>query len=561
MEKLTIKIESAAITDKGLSNKRPVNEDSYLEMPERGLFAVADGVGGAQAGDLASQTAMEVLQEVFSHPNPNLRTDELVKQAVAHANTSIYQLGRGLPNVEMMATTIVVLCLENTRAVIGHVGDSRLYRLHPNNKLTRETADHSMVEEEVRAGRMTVAQAANHPNRNVISRALGAESAVEIELRTIEYEAGSTFLICSDGITRHVSDDEIADVLQHHQSLREACLKLKAMCYARGAEDNLTALIVRAGTSATDSTVANFEPDATLRAVPPPPISANSVHLSEARTLETAAPSVSDEPETIFPPIKIQTPVNHTVAQVVAPTAPLETDSVNRTNLRPASQTIGTNFAPVAPDAVQPTLNAKIDNDRIRGKINNAAPVPAVVPQYNGGGSARLLTSLLMMLVGVALGAFVVYGLARTQPQIIGVNPAPEPTPQVPVSSVLTAQEINEYRMFEKVRRTVDAAPQAARTQLREPRTAADFYLQGRAFLLLGEYDKAREALNKARVFAGQSTEVNQKTLRVDIATAQAAVGAMTDNADADKKMLDEIVKKPDAAAPDNQPNAAAPNR
>jgi protein phosphatase len=147
----------------------------------------------------------------------------------------------------MMATTIVALHLKDNIATFGHVGDSRLYRLAPDGDLHRETLDHSIVEEEVRAGRMTPEQAANHPSKNVISRALGAEPGVEVDMRTMEVEDGTQFLLCTDGITRHVSDGEIRRLLVIHEDLAAVCNELKDRCYERGAEDNLTVIVVRVG--------------------------------------------------------------------------------------------------------------------------------------------------------------------------------------------------------------------------------------------------------------------------------------------------------------------------
>jgi len=148
----------------------------------------------------------------------------------------------------MMATTIVGLHLDGNVATIGHVGDSRLYRLTPAGQLLRETEDHSIVEEEVRAGRMTAEQAANHPSKNVISRALGAENSVEVDMKVIEVDDGTEFLLCTDGITRHIPDHELRQVLLSHDDLATVCAELKQRCFERGAEDNLTAVLVCVGT-------------------------------------------------------------------------------------------------------------------------------------------------------------------------------------------------------------------------------------------------------------------------------------------------------------------------
>ncbi|HEV7844303.1 MAG TPA: PP2C family serine/threonine-protein phosphatase, partial [Pyrinomonadaceae bacterium] len=240
-------LNAAVVSDRGLSKKRPLNEDSFLSDPERRIFAVADGVGGAQAGEVASQTAMEVLDEAFRHIEPGADVEDLLEIAIQRANSSIHSMSREHPKLSMMATTIVALHLDGHVATIGHVGDSRLYRLTPDGKLHRETADHSVVEEEVRAGRMTPEQASNHPSRNVISRALGAEETVEVDLKTMEIEDGTCFLLCSDGITRHLPDPELRDLLTEGSDLNAICEEMKRRCYERGAEDNLTAVIVRVG--------------------------------------------------------------------------------------------------------------------------------------------------------------------------------------------------------------------------------------------------------------------------------------------------------------------------
>lgn len=243
----TLTVEAQAITDRGLNERRPLNEDSFLADSGRFIFAVADGVGGAEAGEVASQTAIEVLDEAFRHQGEEDDVEDLMELAIQRANASIHQLAQEHAKFSMMATTIVALHLKGNIATIGHVGDSRLYRLSPEGDLVRETEDHSVVEEEVRAGRMTAEQAAHHPSKNVISRALGAEDSVEVDLKTIEVEDGTEFLLCTDGITRHIPDAELRQLLVAHDSLKALCDELKSRCYERGAEDNLTAVVVRCG--------------------------------------------------------------------------------------------------------------------------------------------------------------------------------------------------------------------------------------------------------------------------------------------------------------------------
>jgi PPM family protein phosphatase len=544
MDKPNMRIISATVSDRGLSDKRPVNEDSYLEIPEKGLFAVADGVGGAQAGDFASQTAMEVLQEAFAHPRPNFDAEDLLEIAIQRANESIYQMSHELPQLEMMATTIVALHLNGDVATIGHVGDSRLYRLDPAGNLYRETDDHSVVEEEVRAGRMTLAQAANHPSRNVISRALGADPGVEVEMRTIMFAPGTTFLLCSDGVTRHIQDHELKNILLTHDNLNYVCGEIKTLCYQRGAEDNLTAVVVRVEDASIPVTIVDDEDQNTF--IGNRPVFAPN----PLPTLSNGAPrgaSSTDERTAEFASMSIVNPD--------ATTAPLDASALQATEppsstaasmLTPASQTLG---ATESTSPTEPTIQDKIDNERIRAKID-AADAPAfsayAAPEEPRR-SSGLVTSLLMLLIGAAIGAGLFYAYSlMNPPQTIAptttVNQNTSPAPALPDTGSLTKQEINEFQTFEKVRRSYDAQPRTA-ANAAPPQTAADYYLQGRAFLQIGEYDNARQALNKAAEQLQQSADgVNPETLRVDIAVAQAAVGAMTQTA-SDRRTLSELVK------------------
>src|SRR6266496_1060874 len=214
-----LKIESNALSDRGLNERRPLNEDAFLADSTRCIFAVADGVGGAEAGEVASQTAIEVLDEAFRHRVEGADIEDLMELAIQRANASIHQMAQEHAKFAMMATTIVGLHLKGNIATIGHVGDSRLYRLTPAGQLLRETEDHSVVEEEVRAGRMTAEQAANHPSKNVISRALGAENDVEVDMKVIEIDDGTEFLLCTDGITRHIPVHELRQLLITYNDL------------------------------------------------------------------------------------------------------------------------------------------------------------------------------------------------------------------------------------------------------------------------------------------------------------------------------------------------------
>src|SRR5437588_1709927 len=297
------KIEVGSVSDRGLSDKRPLNEDSLLADVERGIFVVADGVGGAEAGEVASQTAVDVLDDAFRHKvNDGEDVEDLMELAIQRANSSIHQMAADNPRFSMMATTVVALHLEGNRATIGHVGDSRLYRVTPDGKLHRETEDHSIVEEEVRAGRMTPEQAANHPSKNVISRALGAEDSVEADMKTIEVAEGSAFLLCTDGITRHIPDHELRDLLSSGQPLEAVCEEMKRRCYERGAEDNLTAVVVQVGPPKFETvpldeerTISNERPPAEIPAVAASAPADSPTRLTPASRIAFPGPSEAQQ--------------------------------------------------------------------------------------------------------------------------------------------------------------------------------------------------------------------------------------------------------------------------
>ena len=309
----TFQIQSSALSDRGLNERRPLNEDALLHDPQRSIFAVADGVGGAEAGEVASQTAIEVLDEAFRHQIDGTDVEDLMELAIQRANASIHQMAQEHAKFSMMATTIVALHLKGNIATFGHVGDSRLYRLTPDGQLRRETEDHSIVEEEVRAGRMTPEQAANHPSKNVISRALGAEEAVEVDMKTMEVEDGTEFLLCTDGITRHVSDNELRQLMVVSNNLEELCDELKRRCYERGAEDNLTVVVVRVGAHLkSDERQADLEP--TITPETQPVYAAQSGNGSEPESTFVPASRIafpgaaSSEPATARQPFNVGEP-------------------------------------------------------------------------------------------------------------------------------------------------------------------------------------------------------------------------------------------------------------
>ena len=246
-----MELKAGFVCDRGLNPKRPVNQDRFLALPERGLFAVFDGVGGQRAGEVASQTAADTIEEALTIAEALAHIEdgssaELIRRAIGFANRDIFEMAENDPLYKTMATTVALVHINGDHATIAHVGDSRVYRLE-DGRLYRETIDHTDLDDDLRAGRITSEKAARQQDRNVINRALGVEPDVEIEVKTIHLREGARLLLCSDGIYRHLDDDEIARLLAEHQDPQRAADELKRAVYGRGAEDNLAAVIVQVG--------------------------------------------------------------------------------------------------------------------------------------------------------------------------------------------------------------------------------------------------------------------------------------------------------------------------
>ena len=220
--------------------QRSENEDSlFVRAP---IFVVADGMGGAQAGEVASKAAADA----FDRDLPEGPPERFLRETIEEANRRIHELARADPSRAGMGTTITAAIVDASgeEVGIGHVGDSRAYRLR-RSKLEQLTRDHSLVEEMRRKGQITDAQAEDHPQRSIITRALGPEPEVEVDLQTVPASPGDVFLLCSDGLTTMVDEARIAAVLSSASSMREAVRTLVDEANAAGGRDNITALAFR----------------------------------------------------------------------------------------------------------------------------------------------------------------------------------------------------------------------------------------------------------------------------------------------------------------------------
>jgi PPM family protein phosphatase len=440
-----------------------------------------------------------VLDEAFRHKEDDADIEDLMELAIQRANASIHKMAQEHAKFAMMATTIVALHIKNNIATIGHVGDSRLYRLTPTGQLLRETEDHSVVEEEVRAGRMTPEQAVNHPSKNIISRALGAEDGVEVDMKVMEVEDGTQFLMCTDGITRHIPDYELRQLMILNEDLPTLCAALKERCYERGAEDNLTAVVVRVGTSIS-ARQRSAEMDETLT-----PEAEVVPTLSAARgmeTQETAPPEFVPASRKAFPGL---------AAQAAEPVNFDRTAEITREN----------------------------STDKPRG----------------GGFFGRFI--LFLLVIGAVAAAF--YGGRKYK----GPIPYLDPDNQIAAQASPTATTTTEapFSRFETARREIDRDPNAwlattakselTRQGIQNPLDSAEpefLYLYGRASLLAGNADEAAKAFEAVIAKANTNPAPENMTLRKEATLGLAAAALKSDkDKPAAQTHFDEIIQKPSA--------------
>jgi protein phosphatase len=251
-----MKISYEAITDVG--RKRKGNEDSVFVNPDSNLFVVADGMGGHAAGEVASRLAVDAindfvvltsgddeitwpfgLDETMSYDGNRLKT------AVRFANKKVLEATRERTEYEGMATTVAAVLVDGDSANLAHVGDSRVYLLR-EDVLTQLTSDHSWINEQIQSGVISADQARSHPLRNVVTRALGGKPDLQVDMQMHRMRDGDVLLLCSDGLTTMLPDEEIARVLQEHgDDVGPAARALVDAANARGGEDNITVLLLK----------------------------------------------------------------------------------------------------------------------------------------------------------------------------------------------------------------------------------------------------------------------------------------------------------------------------
>jgi len=236
--------ESVSASDRGLI--RANNEDAVLEQPDAGVFAVADGMGGHAAGEIASSIAIESLRRSAGRDGVAGNVAAHLEDAIGEANAEIHRRGQAESDKRGMGTTLTVLRLAAERTgenVIVHIGDSRAYRLR-NGRISQLTRDHTWVQDRIDAGMLTPEEAREHPYSSILTRVLGTDERVAADLVTIDAEPGDLFLLCSDGLSGMVADSDIERILMEDNSLQDKATGLVDAAKANGGFDNVTLVLV-----------------------------------------------------------------------------------------------------------------------------------------------------------------------------------------------------------------------------------------------------------------------------------------------------------------------------
>nr|WP_247663190.1 protein phosphatase 2C domain-containing protein [Shewanella sp. MMG014] len=232
---------SQALTHRG--TVREINEDAMLELPHIGVWVVADGMGGHAAGDVASQLVIDNIQQAVDGLSPELISVDILKLALQNSNTQLQQMSQTDFEGKVAGSTVVVLWLYQGDYHLLWVGDSRIYLLR-QQKMTMITKDHSQVNDMVDEGLLAAEDAESHPLANVITRAVGVDSQLDIDYRTGKVVEGDTFLLCSDGLNKELSDTEIEATI-NSGNIIDSGLALLHASLVRNARDNVTCILVK----------------------------------------------------------------------------------------------------------------------------------------------------------------------------------------------------------------------------------------------------------------------------------------------------------------------------
>lgn len=249
------RVSAFGLTDIGLVRQN--NEDYWAELPELGFYALADGMGGHRAGEVASKLAIEtlceVIQNAFATDSDELSYEEahgVMQLAIEHTNRVVYEKGQSNPDFKGMGTTLCCLQFHRKGLIYAHVGDSRIYRLR-KGRLEQITRDHSLLREMIEMGQINENQAEEFVYKNIITRAVGTESELEPSVHMADMQNHDIYLMCSDGLSDMLSVNEMEKILTKYETIEEAGTKLVKTAKEKGGYDNVTVVLMQVSKNGT----------------------------------------------------------------------------------------------------------------------------------------------------------------------------------------------------------------------------------------------------------------------------------------------------------------------
>ncbi|MHB1843709.1 MAG: Stp1/IreP family PP2C-type Ser/Thr phosphatase [Deltaproteobacteria bacterium] len=308
-----MKMHAQALTDVG--RKRPHNEDCFLADDGLGLYIACDGMGGHAAGEVASALCVDFIRQgiveggaeierMRRDPTPKVREAacRVMEGAIQRASKEIYQIAQAEAQKRGMGTTAVAIVVAGNKAVIGHVGDSRIYLLRAG-QVHRLTEDHTLVQAQIKAGLLTKQEAETSQYRNVITRAVGIQESVQVDTLVVDLLPGDVYLLCTDGLHGYLQDEELPKVLGESKDLGASCRRLIDLANERGGKDNITAILVACeGAGATQGAVVDAaeaeltsDAEARLQAIRAMPLFRHLTYKEQMAVL-AAAHAVAFEP-------------------------------------------------------------------------------------------------------------------------------------------------------------------------------------------------------------------------------------------------------------------------
>jgi PPM family protein phosphatase len=371
-------VEKTSLTDVG--RQRQSNEDAFFERAP--LFAVADGMGGARAGEVASRMAVE---ELAAMDDPGSKAEEALRSVAQSANRRIYEMAQSDTEHAGMGTTFTAALVSGREVAVGHVGDSRLYRLR-DGSFERLTDDHSLVEELVRQGKLTPQEAEVHPQRSIITRALGPEKDVQVDTFTHTARDGDVYLLCSDGLSGMVPDEQLAQILASSRSLDDAGRALIDAANAAGGRDNITAVLFRVADDEGAEPESDTLGDSATAAGVTTAAVREAVDEDNARTMALSAEQAARAREE---------------AAAEAGTMALGREEADRARAEVAAR------ASPRPEPLLPPADARPPRRRPRPKL--------------GGGTALFLLLLAVVAIGLYAGSRQVYFLGTDERGVVSL--------------------------------------------------------------------------------------------------------------------------------------------